>query len=164
MQHRFARAIAMGLFAGLSVVPVAYSQSQPLPLILRVANQGDVLSLDPHSLNEAVQLSFLNNVFESLVTRDKQLRLGPSLATAWRLKSPTVWQFDLRQGVVFHDGASFGADDAVFSLDRARGEGSDVRSQLATVKEVRKTGPYQIEIETARPNPTPSCRMSSPTS
>jgi len=132
-------------------IPGAIHPSQPL--VLRVANQGDVLSLDPHSLNEAVQLSFLNNVFESLVTHDKQLRLGPSLATAWRLKSPTVWQFDLRQGVVFHDGASFGADDAVFSLDRARGEGSDVRSQLATVKEVRKTGPYQIEIETARPNP-----------
>jgi peptide/nickel transport system substrate-binding protein len=153
MQNRFARAIAIGLFAGLSLAPAAYSQSPSQPVVLKVANQGDVLSLDPHSLNEAVQLSFLNNVFESLVTRDKQLRLGPSLATAWRLKSPTVWQFDLRQRVVFHDGASFDADDAVFSLDRARGEGSDVRSQLATVKEVRKTGPYQIEIETSRPNP-----------
>lgn len=153
MPNRFARAIAIGLLAGLSLAPAAYSQSPSQPLVLRVANQGDVLSLDPHSLNEAVQLSFLNNVFESLVTRDKQLRLGPSLAVAWRLKSPTVWQFDLRQGVVFHDGAPFGADDAVFSMDRARGEGSDVRSQLASVKEVRKTGPFQIEIETARPNP-----------
>jgi peptide/nickel transport system substrate-binding protein len=153
MPNRFSRAIAIGLLAGLSLTPAAYSQSPSQPLVLRVANQGDVLSLDPHSLNEAVQLSFLNNVFESLVTRDKQLRLGPSLAVAWRLKSPTVWQFDLRQGVVFHDGAPFGADDAVFSMDRARGEGSDVRSQLASVKEVRKTGPYQIEIETARPNP-----------
>ena len=75
----------------------AYSQSPSQPLVLRVANQGDVLSLDPHSFNEAVHLSFLNSVFESLVTRDKQLRLGPSLATAWRLKSPTVWQFDLRR-------------------------------------------------------------------
>lgn len=120
---------------------------------VRVANQGDVLSLDPHSLNEAVQLSFLNNVFESLVTRGKDLKLVPSLAVGWRLKSPTVWQFDLRKDVVFHDGAPFSADDVVYSLDRARGEGSDVRSQLGTVKAVRKTGNLQIEIETTVPNP-----------
>jgi len=120
---------------------------------VRVANQGDVLTLDPHSLNEAVQLSFLNNIFESLVTRGKDLKLMPSLAVAWRLKSPTVWQFDLRKDVVFHDGASFSADDVVFSLDRARGEGSDVRSQLGTVKAIRKTGNLQIEIDTTVPNP-----------
>lgn len=120
---------------------------------VRVGNQGDVLSLDPHSLNEAVQLAFLNNVFEALVTRGKDLKLTPSLASAWRLKSPTVWQFDLRQGVAFHDGTPFGAQDVLFSLNRARGEGSDVRSQLASIKDVRQTGDFQIEVETSAPNP-----------
>jgi len=153
MQSSISRALVVSVFAGLGLTPLAHGQAQPKTQTLRVASQGDVLSLDPHSFNEAVQLSFLNNVLESLVTRDKQLRVGPSLATAWRLTSPTVWQFDLRRGVSFHDGAPFGADDVVFSLDRARGEGSDVRSQLATIKEVRKTGPYQVEIETSRPNP-----------
>jgi peptide/nickel transport system substrate-binding protein len=120
---------------------------------IKVGNQGDVLSLDPHSLNEAVQLAFLNNVFEALVTRGKDLKLTPSLATAWRLKSPTVWQFDLRQGVKFHDGTPFTAQDVLFSLNRARGDGSDVRPQLASVKDVRQTGDFQIEIETSAPNP-----------
>jgi peptide/nickel transport system substrate-binding protein len=120
---------------------------------VRVANQGDVLSLDPHSLNEAVQLGFLNNVFESLVTRGKDLKLAPSLATAWKLRTPTVWVFDLRKNVKFHDGSNLTADDVVFSLNRARGEGSDVRTQLASVKEVRKTGEFQVELETTLPNP-----------
>ena len=120
---------------------------------VRFANQGDVLSLDPHSLNEAVQLAFLNNVFEALVTRGKDLKVTASLAKDWRLKSPTVWQFDLRQGVKFHDGTLFGAQDVIFSLNRARGDGSDVRSQLASIKEVRQTGEFQIEIETSSPNP-----------
>ena len=120
---------------------------------VRVANQGDVLSLDPHSLNEAVQLAFLNNVFEALVTRGKDLKITASLAKEWRLKSSNVWQFDLRQGVKFHDGTPFGAQDVIFSLNRARGEGSDVRSQLASVKDVRQTGEFQIEIETSSPNP-----------
>ena len=132
---------------------LAFALSGAHAASVRVANQGDALSLDPHSLNEAVQLSFLNNVFEALVTRGKDLKLMPSLAVAWRLKSPTVWQFDLRPGVVFHDGTPFTADDVLFSLERARGEGSDVRSQLGTVKAVRKTGPLQVEIDTTAPNP-----------
>ena len=37
---------------------------------LRVANQGDALSLDPHSLNESLQLAVLENVYEPLVARD----------------------------------------------------------------------------------------------
>lgn len=120
---------------------------------VRVANQGDALSMDPHSMNEAVQLAFLNNVFESLVTRGKDLKLVPSLATRWQAVQPTLWRFDLRQGVKFHDGAPFTADDVVFSLERARGDGSDVRSQLASVKAVRKTGEFSVEVETSSPNP-----------
>lgn len=120
---------------------------------VRVANQGDVLSLDPHSFNEAVQLSFLNNVYEALVTRGKDLKLTPSLATDWKATAPTVWRFELRRAVQFHDGAAFSADDVVFSMDRARGEGSDIRSQLASVKAVRKVSDFVVELETSAPNP-----------
>ena len=34
---------------------------------VRIANQGDALSMDPHSLNESLQLSVTNNIYESLV-------------------------------------------------------------------------------------------------
>jgi peptide/nickel transport system substrate-binding protein len=146
---KFLKLHTLALAASLCVAAPLAAQ----PVTLKVANQGDVVSMDPHTLNEAVQLAFLNNVYEGLVTRDKSLKVVASLATAWRLRAPTVWQFDLREGVKFHGGEAFTADDVVFSLDRARGEGSDVRAQLSTVKEVRKTGPMQIEVETTRPNP-----------
>ncbi len=120
---------------------------------VRVANQGDVLSLDPHSFNEAIQLSFLNNVFESLATRGKDLKIGPSLATSWSAVSPTTWRFELRRNVRFHDGSPFTADDVVFSLERARGEGSDVKPQLASVKTVRKVSEFSVELDTSAPNP-----------
>ena len=58
-----------------------------------------MLSLDPHSFNEAVQLSFLNNVFEALATRGKDLKLTPSLATAWKATGPNTWRFELRRKV-----------------------------------------------------------------
>jgi len=48
---------------------------------LRVSNQGDVQSMDPHSLNESLQLSFDNNIYEPLIERDKNMGLAPALAT-----------------------------------------------------------------------------------
>jgi peptide/nickel transport system substrate-binding protein len=120
---------------------------------IRFASQGDALSMDPHSLNEAVQLGLLNNVFEPLVTRGKDLKVGPALATKFAPVTPTLWRFELRKGVTFHDGTPFNADDVVFSLDRARGDGSDLRSQTASIKAVRKVDSYTIEIETSAPNP-----------
>ena len=39
---------------------------------LRVANVGDVQSMDPHSLNETLQLSFTASVYEPLVGRDRK--------------------------------------------------------------------------------------------
>src|SRR5688572_1569088 len=86
---------------------------------LKVANQGDAQSMDPHSLNESLQLTFTANIYEPLVARNKQLGLVPGLALKWTQTKPTVWRFDLRKGVTFHDGTPFTADDVVFSLTRA---------------------------------------------
>lgn len=119
---------------------------------LRVANQGDAQSMDPHSLNESMQLTFTGNVYEPLVARDKALGLVPGLATSWKQTSPTVWRFELRKGVSFHDGTPFSADDVVFTFKRAAGEGSDMRSYTSSIKDVRRVGDA-VEIETTAPFP-----------
>jgi peptide/nickel transport system substrate-binding protein len=120
---------------------------------LRVANQGDAMSMDPHSLNESLQLTFTGNIYEPLVTRDKKLGLVPALATKWSQPSPTVWRFELRQGVKFHDGTPFTADDVVFTFKRAAGEGSDMKTYTSPIKEVRKAGDYVVDVETTAPFP-----------
>jgi peptide/nickel transport system substrate-binding protein len=120
---------------------------------IRIANQGDALSMDPHSLNESLQLSVTGNVYEPLVSRGKDLGLAPALATSWAQTAPTVWRFELRKGVQFHDGTPFTADDVVFSFARAAGEGSDMRSYTNDIKEVRKVGDHAVEIETKAPFP-----------
>ena len=120
---------------------------------VRIANQGDALSMDPHSLNESLQLSVTNNVYESLVGVSKDLKFEPALATSWKQTSPTVWRFELRKNVRFHDDTPFTADDVVFSLARAAGEGSDMRSNTNDIKEVRKINSHTIEIETKSPFP-----------
>ena len=120
---------------------------------VRVANQGDAQSMDPHSLNESMQLSFTGNVYEPLVARDKKLGLVPGLATRWTQTSPTVWRFELRRNVTFHDGTPFTADDVVFSFRRVAGEGSDMKSYTASVKDARKVDAHTVEIETVTPFP-----------
>ncbi|EER61176.1 extracellular solute-binding protein family 5 [Acidovorax delafieldii 2AN] len=120
---------------------------------IRIANQGDALSMDPHSLNESLQLSTTGNIYEPLVGRNKDLSLAPALATAWKQTSPTVWQFELRKGVQFHDGTPFTADDVLFSFARTQVEGSDMKSYTNDFKEVRKINDHLIEIETKTPFP-----------
>jgi peptide/nickel transport system substrate-binding protein len=120
---------------------------------VRIGNQGDALSMDPHSLNETTQLSVTGNVYEPLVGRDKNLALTPALATAWKQISPTVWRFELRKGVKFHDGTPFTADDVVFSFARGSGEGSDMRSYTNEIKEVRKVDSHTVDFETKAPFP-----------
>src|SRR5690349_4649872 len=82
---------------------------------------GVVNSMHPYARNETFLLSFMLNVYEPLVRRDKELKLEPALATEWSQTAPDVWRFKLRQGVKFHDGTPFVADDVIFSYERAKG-------------------------------------------
>ncbi|MGD9943646.1 MAG: ABC transporter substrate-binding protein [Burkholderiaceae bacterium] len=127
--------------------------SQVLAKTFRVADQGDAVSMDPHSLNESLQLSFTGNIYEALVAHDKKLGLTPALATRWRQTNPTTWRFELRRNVRFHDGKPFTADDVVFSLGRAAADGSDMRSYTNEIAEVRKIDPYTVDIVTKNPFP-----------
>ncbi|QNP58994.1 ABC transporter substrate-binding protein [Paenacidovorax monticola] len=144
-QRKLAVALACSALSATALVASAQT--------IRVANQGDALSMDPHSLNESLQLSVTGNVYEPLVGRNKDLSLAPALATAWTQTSPTVWRFELRKGVQFHDGTPFTADDVLFSLARTQVEGSDMKSYTNDFKEVRKINDHAIEIETKSPYP-----------
>ena len=140
-------AIALFFTAQAAMVSVANGQT------LRIGNQGDALSMDPHSLNESLQISVTGNMYEALTGRGKNLELIPLLATSWKQTSPTVWTFELRKNVKFHDGTPFTADDVVFSFARAAGDGSDMKSYTNELKEVRKVNDFTVDFETKVPFP-----------
>ena len=141
----------------LTLLPLAIAASllaSPLaakPFIF--ANQGDIRSMDPYALNEALTTNVLGNIYEPLVQRGKDLSLEPGLALSWEAVAPTVWRFRLRPNVSFHDGSPFTADDVVFSLARVKAEGSDFRSTLAIVAEARVVDPLTVDLVTTRPFP-----------
>ena len=119
---------------------------------LRIATAFDPQTMDPHGLALLYHSRVVYQIYDSLVGRDENFKIEPALATSWAMSSPTSWQFKLRAGVSFHDGAPFTADDAVFSLERAMGVTSQRAFQLKGVKAIRKIDALTIAIDLEAPD------------
>src|SRR5207302_337287 len=71
------------LLAAATVSIVAFAMSPAPAQTLRYANQGDLKSLDPYTLNETTTHSHLGQIYEGLIARDKDLKIIPGLAERW---------------------------------------------------------------------------------
>jgi peptide/nickel transport system substrate-binding protein len=120
---------------------------------LRWSSQGDFLTMDPHAQNEALNNSATGQVYEPLINRDKEMKLEPSLATAWKQEETNRWRFTLRRNVKFHDGAPFTAADVVFSVQRTRAPTSNFKQYLTGVAEAKQVDDFTVDIITSGPNP-----------
>ncbi|OYW59325.1 MAG: peptide ABC transporter substrate-binding protein [Rhodobacterales bacterium 12-65-15] len=122
---------------------------------IRWARASDALTLDPHAQNQGVTHNFAHHIYETLVDRDVEGTLQPRLALSWELKpdDPTTWVFKLRDGVTFHDGSAFTAEDVVFSLDRARSEKSNMRQLHVEVESVTAVDDLTVEVKMVGPSP-----------
>ena len=117
------------------------------------AFQGDVATMDPHGLFETMTLGFQANLYESLVRRNRDMVIVPNLATKWENVQPDTWRFHLRKGVKFHNGNPFTADDVVFSVERIRSEGSDLKVVAGLIKEAKAIDDFTVDLITPAPNP-----------
>ncbi|MCF6444960.1 ABC transporter substrate-binding protein [Nereida sp. MMG025] len=122
---------------------------------LRWARAGDSLTLDPHAQNEGPTHTLAHQIYEPLIIRDHSGAFQPALATEWAPKAddPSVWVFKLREGVKFHDGSDFTAEDVVFSFERAKSETSAMKELLTSITEVRAVDDMTVEFVTDGPNP-----------
>src|SRR5690606_31832663 len=141
--------IAVALLASSVLVSAASAET------VRWARASDALTLDPHSQNQGVTHNFNHHIYETLMDRDVEGTLTPRLATAWYVKEDdeTVWVFELREGVKFHDGADFTAEDVMFSLERAKSENSNMRQLHADVVSATAVDDYTVEVQMAGPSP-----------
>ncbi|HSS65057.1 MAG TPA: ABC transporter substrate-binding protein, partial [Gammaproteobacteria bacterium] len=86
---------------------------------LTIGLASEPTAMDPHFHNLGPNNSLLSHLFDALVLQDENQSLVPGLAVSWRPLDDTTWEFKLRQGVKFHDGSPFTADDVVFTFQRA---------------------------------------------
>ena len=135
------------------------------PLVASAAPEGRIVlaqGVDPSTLDmmnqsETPASNVGRHIFDTLVERDANLKIQPSLAAELpKLVAPTTWEVKLRKGVKFHNGEEFNADSAKFSLERlAQGQGK-LRGAtfFAPIDRVEIVDPYTVRVHTKKPWPT----------
>ncbi len=118
MKSTQAQVLALALVALLS--PVAFPQGAKT---LVVGIDSDALTLDPGNFRHRETETILRNMYDGLVTRTPGMEVVPELAVSWERVSDTEWVFYLRDGVTWHDGTPFTAEDVVFTVERTVKEG-----------------------------------------
>src|SRR5687768_12350301 len=71
---------------------------------------GGAVTMDPHSSGHLADRAATMQVYEQLLDIDSNLAIVPQLAVAWKPIDSNTWEFELRQGVRFHDGTPFTAE------------------------------------------------------
>jgi peptide/nickel transport system substrate-binding protein len=140
---------AAAVIAFLSVMVCASAGAQTL----RWSAPGDAVSYDPNAHTDSFTSNMEMMVYDTLVRRDRSLRIEPGLATSWEIVAPDRWRFHLRQGVVFHGGEKFTADDVVATVLRTIDPAARNRGNLATVRGVEKVDDATVDILLTGPYP-----------
>jgi peptide/nickel transport system substrate-binding protein len=125
---------------------------------LTVALVSHPTTLDPHMHFERVGILVNINMFDSLLHKNARLEYEPSLATAWKALSDTRWEFKLRQGVKFHNGATMTAEDVKYSFERVLEPGKPAKKSpqygnVRAIQDVRIVDAATIHIVTDKPFP-----------
>ena len=120
---------------------------------LRWGGGRDINSMDPYSFGSSFTLAFLNHVYEGLVRYDGNLQIEPALATHWEILDERTWRFHLREGVTFHDGAPFTAEDVMASLTRVTHPTSPLRGNLPAYESAEVVDELTIDITLTGPYP-----------
>lgn len=167
MRLRIATILAGALVMGFAAQAAAQQRNTPsrnspvaptpaAPHKLTIAVGGAFTSMDPHFFNFGPNNSLTSYVFEPLIRFDARFNPQPALAVSWQAVDEKTWEIRLREGVTFHDGSPFTADDVVFSFARIPTLLLSPGSFVYAVKPIIRTeivDPHTLRLYTAAPWP-----------
>lgn len=121
----------------------------------------EIETLDPYATAKGTVQLVIRNVLENLVVRDASGAARPALATSWKQLNDTTIEFTLRQGVTFHNGQPFDADDVVYSVTYVKKPESKISSQgdYGFIARAEKTGPFKVNLILSAPTPSAIDRL-----
>ncbi|HEV2056508.1 MAG TPA: ABC transporter substrate-binding protein [Methylomirabilota bacterium] len=116
--------------------------------------------MDPGRSTQVLTVNYFVNLYDTLTRWDTALQLQPGLATSWKAVNETTWEFTLRPGVKFHDGAPFTAEDVKATFERNMQTGKTVVTPgFTTIEAVQVVNPLTTRILTKKPDPLMPVRM-----
>ncbi len=128
---------------------------------LAVAQGGDISKFDPHFSTSSNDIRISFNLFDNLISRRPDGKLHPGLATEWKLHNNTQWTFKIRQGVKWHNGDPFTAEDVKYSLERTWDPNVKTRvsTVFTTIDRIEVLNPATVVIHTKKPDPLLAARL-----
>lgn len=128
---------------------------------LTIAIGSDMLGFDIHDHNNTSTESIHQHMFDYLFKRDANNELQPMLAESYEIIDDTTVKITLKQGVKFHNGDEFTAEDVKFTLERvAQTSTLKEHANYKQIKEVQVVDPYTVNIITFAPEPSIIHRLS----
>ncbi len=140
------------LLALASMAAPAQVQAQHLT----AAMAAPITSIDPHFYNAAPNNGLALHVYERLVERTPTAQLAPGLAVSWTAIGETMWEFKLRSGATWHDGAPVTPDDIAFTFARipnVPNSPGGFAGMIRSVSKVEAVDATTLRIHTSRPTP-----------
>jgi peptide/nickel transport system substrate-binding protein len=122
---------------------------------LRVATQ-PIVQTDPAFISSDAEVLVANHVYDYLVDIDPDNNITPRLATAWSVSDDGLtYSFQLAQGVTFHDGSAFNADDVIWTFDRLRDQDLELPTAdlYSNIETIQASGEFDVTFILAESNP-----------
>jgi ABC-type transport system substrate-binding protein len=116
-------------------------------LVAGWAGTPEITTLDPAQINQVLQFQIASMVLSGLTHINADLFPEPDLAESWEVSDDGLeWTFNLRQGVTWHNGDPFTADDVVFTYNRSKDPEQSIHSAILS----NVTGAEKIDDHTVK--------------
>jgi peptide/nickel transport system substrate-binding protein len=150
----------MKLFVITVIILLAAIPASAQPVQITISQPAEATTMDPGRSTQVLTVNYFYNLYDTLTRWDNSLRLQPALATSWKNVNETTWEFTIRPGVKFHDGAPLTVEDVKATLERNLVPGKTVvQPGFATIEAVQVVNPTTIRVSTKRPDPLLLVRM-----
>lgn len=140
--------------AGVTLPAVAKAAAQTGgELVAGWAGAAEITTLDPAQMNQVLQFQITSNVLSGLTHINPELTAEGDLAVDWTVSDDGLeWTFHLREGVTWHNGDAFTADDVVFTYNRSKDPEQSIHSgNLVNVLDVVKVDDLTVRLILERP-------------
>ncbi|MEM7523250.1 MAG: ABC transporter substrate-binding protein [Pseudomonadota bacterium] len=117
------------------------------------AGVGEIVTLDPAQINQVLQFQIASNVYSGLMHIDNSLVAQGDLAESWEVSADGLeYAIKLREGVTFHNGDAFDAEDVLFTFNRSSDPEKSIHSRvIANVAELQKLNDYEVKFVLKKP-------------